>query len=80
MEKLYAFSASGTMLYFSGTIPEDMFDVVERIANEVVGNESTEEYIQKLINNVFCELEITLSYCPIQYVFRVRRKDGYHAD
>ena len=80
MERLYAFSIRGKMLFFSGTISENEYDVVEQIANDVAINATMEEYIQKLINNVFSELNIALSYCPIEYVFRVRKEVGYHVN
>lgn len=74
MEYLYAFSLQGKTLYFSGIIPSDKVDDVERIANNVLNTNTLEEYIQELIETVFCELKIALSYCPVEYVFRVKKK------
>ena len=80
MTHLYAFSLCGRTLFFSGTIPEDKFEDVERIANEIAGNIQIDEYVLRLVKDVFYELKIRLVYCPIEYVFRVRRNDGYHVD
>lgn len=80
MAALFALSIRGKTLFFSGTIPEDKYEDIERIANEVMGSVSREEYVQHLIENVFCELKIKLEYCPIAYVFRVRRNDGHQID
>ena len=77
---LYAFSIRGKTLFFSGIIPEGMFEDVERIANEVAGNAANEEFVLQLVENLFDKLEIKLEHCPIEYVFRVRKTDGYHVD
>lgn len=80
MIHLYAFSIRGKTLFFSGTIPEGMFKDVERIANEVARNVTNEEFVLQLVENLFYKLEIKVEHCPIEYVFRVRRNDGYHVE
>jgi len=74
---LFAFSLYGKTLFFSGNIPEDEFESVERIANDIPKVLSMDEYAEHLIKGVLRELKIQLEYRPIAYVFRVRKNDGY---
>ena len=80
MTNLFAFSLCGKTLYFSGSIPENKFEDVERVANNITGNLSSDEYAKRLVEHVFRELKIKLKFCPIVYVFRVRKNDGYRAN
>lgn len=80
MTRLFAFSLCGKTLYFRGSIPENKFEDVERIANDIARNISLDEYAEHLIEDVFQELKIKLEFCPIAYVFRVRKNDGYRAN
>lgn len=80
MIHLYAFSIGGKTLLFSGNISEGKYEDVERIANEIAGNMQVDEYVLRLAEEVFRKLQINLVYCPIEYVFRIRRNGGYHVE
>lgn len=80
MTHIYAFSIRGKTLLFSGIIPEGKYQDVEIIANEIVGNMQVDEYVLRLVEEVSSRLKINLAYCPIEYVFRIRRNGGYRVD
>lgn len=72
MECLYAVSIRGKMYYFSGYIPEEKYAIVEEFANQL--EDITSEYCKNLSDTLLSNLGIQLKYCPIEYIFRVRRK------
>lgn len=80
MMHLYAFSIHGKTLFFIGNIPEEKFEDVEQISNEVARNATNEAFVLQLVEKLFDKLKIKLDHCPIEYVFRIRRNDGYHFD
>lgn len=80
MKHLYAFSMCGKTLFFGGTIPEEKFDEIEKIANEIDRRITIDEYVLRLVEATWDKLKIRLDYYPIEYVFRVRRNDGYHVE
>ena len=74
MTNLFAFSLCGKTLLFRGEIPEDKFEEVERIANSIAITLTMDEYAECLVKDVFCKLKIQLEFCPIAYVFRVKKR------
>lgn len=74
MQRLYAVSISGKMIYFSGAIPENKFGEIEHIANRTDHSLATDDFCKKFEATVQAELGIKLKQQPITYIFRVRRK------
>lgn len=71
MEKFYAVSIRGKMHYFCGYIPEKEYAAVEKLVNQL--EDISSECFKNLIDTLLSNYEIQLKYCPIEYIFRVRR-------
>lgn len=74
MQHLYGVSVRGKMIYFAGSIPDDKFEEVEEIANQIDCALTEDTFCKQLVDTIRFQLGIELNHQPIEYIFRVRKK------
>ena len=74
MQRLYAVSFNGKMSYFSGSIPEDKFEELEQLVNEIDYKLPAGDFCKQFETLVKSKAGIELNWQPIAYIFRARRK------
>ncbi|MBS6627791.1 MAG: hypothetical protein KH282_01825 [Clostridiales bacterium] len=74
MQRLYGVSVKGKMLYFAGLIPDNKFNEVEKIANQIDATLMEDDFCEQLVNMIRHKLGVELNYQPVEYIFRVRKK------
>ena len=72
MKELYALSYRGRMMYFSGEVPEELYDLIEQMGNTIDKTLSFEDFCKVFSKRVLSELNIELIRCPVTHIFRVR--------
>ena len=72
MKELYALSFRGRMMYFSGQVPEELYDQIEQMANTVDKALSFDDFCKVFSKRVLSELNIELIKFPVAHIFRVR--------
>jgi len=74
MQHLYGVSVRGKMIYFAGSIPDDKFEEVEEIANQIDCALMEDTFCKQFVDTIRFQLGIELNHQPIEYIFRVRKK------
>ncbi len=74
MQRFYAVSFNGKMLYFSGSIPENKFEEFEHLVNEIDYKLPAGDFCKQFETLVGAKTGIELKWQPIAYIFRARRK------